>query len=244
LDPLKEDRPISNPSSSSSSGGSGGSGGGGSFNRDRRPDSKNAHLINRQIRASYIRVIGKDGEQLGILDTRQARDLAEGLGLDLVMMSATSDPPVCKIMDYGKFKYEEKKKAQVAKKKQVHVEVKEVQLRPKTDVHDLQHKANSTLKFLEDGNKTKVTVFYRGRELQNLALGWETLQEFAGLLNDQAVIEGGPKMEGKRLWILFAPPPPGKKVTPGALVAQIPSGPPAGYSAPPPPQRRPGTFRR
>lgn len=153
------------------------------------------------------------------------------------MVAATSDPPVCKIMDYGKFKYEEKKKAQVAKKKQVQVEVKEVQLRPKTDIHDLTHKAKSTLKFLESGDKTKVTVFYRGRELQNIAMGWVTLKEFAALLEDRAVLEAPPKMEGKRLSCLFAPLPPGKKVTPGTLEAQIPDKPPAGFRAPPPPPK-------
>lgn len=155
------------------------------------------------------------------------------------MVAASSDPPVCKIMDYGKFKYEEKKKQQVAKKKQVQVEIKEVQLRPKTDVHDLEHKAKSTLKFLESGDKTKVTVFYRGRELQNIAMGWETLKEFAGLLQDRAIIEVPPKMEGKRLSCLFAPVPPGKKIPAGSLEAQIPDRPPVGFKAPPPPPKTP-----
>jgi translation initiation factor IF-3 len=191
----------------------------------KRDNDKNAHQINRQIRAAYVRVIGKEGEQLGILDTRQARELAENLGLDLVNVSPTSDPPVCKIMDYGKFKYEEKKKAQAAKKKQIHVEVKEVQLRPKTDVHDLEHKAKSTVGFLEEGNKTKVTVFYRGRELQHASKGWDTLIEFAQKLNDRAVLESPPRMEGKRLWCLFGPIPPGKKVQAGHLLASFPKMP-------------------
>jgi translation initiation factor IF-3 len=201
--------------------------------KDKTISDKNAHQINRQIRAPYIRAIGKDGEQLGILDTRQARELAESMGLDLVMVAPNSDPPVCKIMDYGKFKYEEKKKAQIAKKKQVQVEIKEVQLRPKTDVHDLEHKAKSTLKFLESGDKTKVTVFYRGRELQNITMGWETLKEFAALLQDKAILEVPPKMEGKRLSCLLAPVPAGKKVAPGTLESQILEKLPSGFRAPP-----------
>lgn len=187
-------------------------------------------------------MIGKDGEQLGILDTRQARDIATDLGLDLVNVAPNSDPPVCKIMDYGKFKYEEKKKQKAAKKKQVIVEVKEVQIRPKTDEHDLSHKAKNTLKFLAEGNKTKITVFYRGRELQNIAMGWQTLQDFAKLLEDQAILESAPKMEGKRLSCLLGPVPPGKKVAPGTLVQGFPSEPPSSYKPPAPPQRRP--FKR
>ncbi len=184
-------------------------------------------------------MIGKDGEQLGILDTRVARDMAQEMGVDLVNVSPTTDPPVCKIMDYGKFKYEEKKKQKVAKQKQVVVEVKEVQLRPKTDLHDLEHKAKNTLKFLAEGNKTKVTVFYRGRELQNIAMGWQTLQDFAKLLDDQATLEAPPKMEGKRLSCLVGPVPKGKKVAPGTLVQGFPSEPPASYRPPAAPPRRP-----
>lgn len=173
-----------------------------------------------------MRVIGKDGEQLGILDTRQAVQLAESHNLDLVEVAGKSDPPVCKIMDYGKFKYQEKKKAQVAKKKQVIVEIKEIQIRPKTEEHDLSHKARSALGFIGEGDKVKVTVFFRGRELEHIDTGWRTLIEFAEKLEDQAVLEAPPKLEGKRLACLFAPPPPGKKLNPGALLASMPKAPP------------------
>jgi len=182
-----------------------------------------------------VRVIGKDGEQLGILDTRQAIQLAESMALDLVEVAAKSDPPVCKIMDYGKYKYQEKKKTQLAKKKQVIVEVKEIQIRPKTETHDLEHKARSALGFLEEGNKVKVTVFYRGRELEHIETGWQTLLEFVEKLNDMAVIEANPKMEGKRLGCLFGPVPPGKKLPPGALVASMPKAPPPKRPLGPPP---------
>jgi translation initiation factor IF-3 len=169
-----------------------------------------------------VRVIGAEGEQLGILDTREARSIAESQGLDLVQVAANSDPPVCKILDYGKFKYEEKKKQKAAKKKQVHIEIKEIQLRPKTDIHDLDHKAKSALKFLEDGDKVKVTVFYRGRELQHIQGGWDTLNEFTVRLMDKAVIEVMPKMEGRRLSCQFTPLPPNKKLPNGHLIASMP----------------------
>lgn len=173
-----------------------------------------------------MRVIGKDGEQLGLLDTRQAVQLAESMNLDLVEVAAKSDPPVCKIMDYGKYKYQEKKKSQLAKKNQVIVEVKEIQIRPKTEEHDLGHKAKSAIGFLEDGDKVKVTVFYRGRELEHIETGWNTLMEFTEMLQDKAILEAPPKMEGKRLGCMFGPVPPGKKMSPGHLVASMPKAPP------------------
>jgi translation initiation factor IF-3 len=178
-------------------------------------------LINRQIRFAYVRVIGKDGEQLGILDTRQATQLAESMGLDLVLVADKADPPVCKIMDYGKFKYEEKKKAQQAKKKQTVVELKEIQIRPKTESHDLEHKAKSAIGFLEDGDKAKITVVYRGREMEHLETGWETLVEFIEKLQDNAIIEAQPRLEGKRLACILAAAPKGKKLGPGQLVASL-----------------------
>jgi translation initiation factor IF-3 len=191
--------------------------------------------INRQIRTQYVRVIGRDGEQLGILSTREAIQIADGLGLDLVQVADKTDPPVCKIMDYGKYKYQEKKKAQEAKKKQVVVEVKEVQIRPKTELHDLQHKAKSTLGFLAEGNKVKLTVFYRGREMEHLAVGYQTLLEFAEQLGDAAVLEAPPRMEGKRLGCMFGPIPNGKKLPAGHLVASFPPPPkPRNNPLPPP----------
>lgn len=149
-------------------------------------------------------------------------------------------------MDYGKYKYQEKKKTQQAKKKQVIVEIKEIQIRPKTEEHDLAHKARSAQKFLEEGDKVKVTVFYRGRELEHIETGWQTLLEFAEKLEDQAVLEVSPKLEGKRLACIFGPPAPGKKPNPGALVASFPKPPPPKRSMfvpppPPPPQNNPAS---
>lgn len=166
-------------------------------------------------------MIGKDGEQLGILDIRKAQQIAESLNLDLVEVAGKADPPVCKIMDYGKFKFQEKKKLQQARKNQVHVEIKEIQIRPKTEGHDLAHKAKSALAFLEDGDKVKITVFFRGREMEHLETGWATLLEFIKRLEDQAIIEARPKMEGKRLALMLGPLPPGKKPPAGHLVQFI-----------------------
>jgi translation initiation factor IF-3 len=163
-----------------------------------------------------VRVIGPEGDQLGILDTREAIRQAESHGLDLVQVADKADPPVCKIMDYGKYKYQEKKKNQAAKKKQVVVEVKEIQLRPKTETHDINHKAQRAVEFLEEGDKVKVTVFYRGRELEHVGVGWQTLMEFARLLDGKAIIDSQPSLEGKRLMVIFGP---GKKGKPEAPLA-------------------------
>jgi translation initiation factor IF-3 len=152
--------------------------------------------------------------------------LAESMSLDLVEVAGKADPPVCKIMDYGKYRYQEKKKTQVAKKKQVIVEIKEIQIRPKTESHDLEHKAKSALGFLEDGDKVKVTVFFRGRELEHIDMGWMTLIHFAEKLNDMAALEAPPKLEGKRLACLFGPLGGTKKPIPGSLVASFPKPPP------------------
>jgi len=186
-------------------------------------------------------VIGKDGEQLGILDTRQAIQLAESLKLDLVEVAGKSDPPVCKIMDYGKYKYQEKKKAAQAKKKQVVVELKEIQIRPKTDVHDITHKAKKALEFLDEGNKVKLIVVFRGREMEHIDMGWDTLKEFVAMLSDKAFVEARPRMEGKRMSTQFAPLPKGKVNSPGTLLESLGDMPKAG---PRPPMGGGRPFRR
>jgi translation initiation factor IF-3 len=202
----------------------------GKFSRKREAEP----AINRRIRASYVRVIGKNGEQLGILDTREAIKVAQEDGLDLVQVAAASDPPVCKIIDYGKHKYQEKKKKQVAKKKQVIVEVKEIQVRPKTENHDLEHKSARAIKFIGEGNKVKITVFYRGRELEHIDVGWDTLLAFVTKLEGHAVLDMPAKMEGKRLVCIVAPIPTGKKVQEGQLLASMQK--PKNFKAPPRPQ--------
>ena len=178
-------------------------------------------ITNRRIRASFVRVIGTEGEQMGIMDTREAVRLAESLGMDLVLMAENSDPPVCRITDVGKLKYQEKKKQQAAKKKQSVIEIKEIQFRPKTENHDLEHKSKRAIDFLAEGDKVKVVVVYRGRELEHLKFGWETMKAFIAKINDGAVIDSKPKMEGKRLACIIGPIPAGKKPAPGHLLASL-----------------------
>ena len=178
-------------------------------------------ITNRRIRASFVRVIGTEGEQMGLMDTREAVRLAESMGLDLVLMADNADPPVCRITDVGKLKYQEKKKQQAAKKKQSVIEIKEIQFRPKTENHDLEHKSKRALEFLGDGDKVKIVVVYRGRELEHLGIGWETLKAFIIKINDQAVIDSKPKMEGKRLACILSAIPHGKKPSPGHLLTSL-----------------------
>ena len=150
-------------------------------------------------------MIGAESEQLGILQLQEALILAEGQHLDLVEVSPTAVPPVCRIMDFGKFKYQQSKKLQEAKKKQVQVQLKEVKLRPKTDEHDLQFKIKHVRRFLEEGNKAKITVVFRGREITHMELGQTALDKFVEELQDVALIEVRPKMEGRNMFIIVAP---------------------------------------
>jgi translation initiation factor IF-3 len=142
---------------------------------------------------------------LGILPLHEALALAESQQLDLVEVSPTAVPPVCRIMDYGKFKYQQSKKLQEAKKKQIQVQVKEVKLRPKTDEHDLLFKIKHVRRFLEEGNKAKITVVFRGREITHMNLGQVALDRFVEDLKDIAIIEVRPKMEGRNMFIIVAP---------------------------------------
>jgi len=150
-------------------------------------------------------VIGANSEQLGIIPLNEALALAESQQLDLVEVSPTAVPPVCRIMDYGKFKYQQSKKLQEARKKQVQVQVKEVKLRPKTDEHDLLFKIRHVRRFLEEGNKAKITVVFRGREITHMNLGQVALDRFVEDLKDIAIIEVRPKMEGRNMFIIVAP---------------------------------------
>lgn len=150
-------------------------------------------------------MIGANSEQLGILPLHEALAMAESQQLDLVEVSPTAVPPVCRIMDYGKFKYQQSKKLQEARKKQVQVQVKEVKLRPKTDEHDLLFKIKHVRRFLEEGNKAKITVVFRGREITHMNLGQVALDRFVEDLKDIAIIEVRPKMEGRNMFIIVAP---------------------------------------
>lgn len=145
------------------------------------------------------------GQQLGIMDTKEALNLASQQGLDLVEVAPQADPPVCKIMDYGKYVYQQKKKQQEAKKKQVQIQLKEVKLRPKTDEHDLNTKMNHIRRFLSKGDKCKVTINFRGREVIHKEQGEEVLNFIISSLEDVAKVEQAPKFEGRNMFAILAP---------------------------------------
>lgn len=153
-----------------------------------------------------MRLIDAEGNQLGIMSPREALARAEDAGLDLVEVSPTAKPPVCRIMDYGKYRYELSKKQQEAKKKQVVVEVKEIKLRPKTEKHDLDFKIKNIKKFLQQKNKVKVTLRFRGREIVYAhTMGLDTLNRVAEQLAEDGVVQQAPKMEGRQMTMLVAP---------------------------------------
>jgi translation initiation factor IF-3 len=161
--------------------------------------------INRQIRISPVRVIGDDGEQLGIMPVEQALETAESNGLDLVEVAPDSRPPVVRIMDYGKFKYEQARKARQAKKKQHNVSLKEVKFRPGIEEHDLEFKLRHARRFLEEGNKVKATMMFRGRQVAHPELGREVLSRVAGELEDVGKVESNPVLEGRNMVMVLAP---------------------------------------
>jgi len=157
-------------------------------------------LTNESIRFPRVRLIGDDGSQLGIVTSDQAREIAFEAGLDLVIVSENADPPVCRVMNYDKFRYEQKKKSQEAKKKQTVIETKEIKFRPKTDEHDLNFKIRNIKKFLADKNKVKLTMRFRGREIVYCeTIGVQAMKKIAEALVDDAIIIQEPKMEGRQL---------------------------------------------
>jgi translation initiation factor IF-3 len=156
-------------------------------------------MINEQIRDKEIRLIGENGEQLGIMSAKDAMKLAEEAGLDLVKIAPTAKPPVCKIVDYGKFKYEQIRKEKEAKKKQKVIEIKEIRLSPNIDSNDLNTKVNAARKFITKGDRVKVTLRFRGREMAHMNNSKHILDDFAESLADIAVIEKAPKVEGRSM---------------------------------------------
>ena len=162
--------------------------------------------MNRQIRAREVRVIDDEGNQLGILDTRDALKTAEERGLDLVEVAPNANPPVCRIMDFGKFLYQEKKKAQEAKKKQHVFVIKEVKFRPMIDPHDYDVKLKRLLRFLDEGDKVKATVQFRGREMARMDLGYGLLKRLEADTKDHGIVESSPERAGNRVHQIFAPP--------------------------------------
>ena len=172
--------------------------------RDRRRN-RDLPQINERIRFPKIRVIDTDRAQLGILSPEEALTIAEQKGLDLVLVSETADPPVCRIMDYGKFKFEQEKKAREAKKKQHTADVKEVKMRYKIEEHDYNVRINNAKRFLKSGDKVKATVTFRGREIQHTNLAEKLLKRMAVDLEEVAEIQQAPKREGRNMMMLLSP---------------------------------------
>ncbi len=156
-------------------------------------------FINDQIRDKEVRVIGESGEQLGVMSIQEARKLADEAGVDLVKIAPNAKPPVCRIVDYGKFKYEQLRKEKEARKKQKNVEIKEIRLSPNIDTNDLNTKVNAAKKFLEKGNRVKITLRFRGREMAHMGASVHILTDFAEALADVAVIDKQPKVEGRSM---------------------------------------------
>jgi len=163
--------------------------------------------VNDRIRAEEIRLIGADGENVGLISPARALEMAEEVGLDLVEISPNANPPVCKIMDFGKYKYEQQKREAEARKKQKTIEVKEVKFRPGTDTHDYDVKMRNVLKFLEGGDKVKITLRFRGREMAHQNLGRDLLERIAGDVEGVGKIENMPKMEGRQMIMIIGPGP-------------------------------------
>ena len=161
--------------------------------------------INEEIRASEVRLIDENGEMRGIMSIDDAMALADEANLDLVNISPNAEPPVCKILDYGKYRYELQKKEKKNKKNQKVTEVKEIRLSPSIEDHDVQVKAKTAIKFLKDGDKLKVSLRFRGRERDYVAKGYEVMEAFAELVSEYGVIEKKPKMEGRRMNMFLAP---------------------------------------
>ncbi|WP_441347158.1 translation initiation factor IF-3 [Ruegeria sp. HKCCE4150] len=171
------------------------------------PQRDTGPRVNDRIRAPEIRLIGAEGENVGVVHPAKAMQLAADAGLDLVEISPNANPPVCKIMDFGKYKYEQQKRESEARKKQKVIEVKEVKFRPNTDTHDYDVKMRNVFKFLENGDKVKVTLRFRGREMAHQNLGRELLERVAEDVKDLGKIENMPKMEGRQMIMMIGPLP-------------------------------------
>jgi translation initiation factor IF-3 len=171
------------------------------------PQRDTGPRVNDKIRANEIRLIGADGGNVGVVTPARAIEMAVDAGLDLVEISPNASPPVCKIMDFGKFKYEQQKRESEARKKQKIIEIKEVKFRPNTDTHDYEVKMRNVFKFLENGDKVKVTLRFRGREMAHQNLGRELLERVAEDTKEIGKVENMPKMEGRQMIMLIGPLP-------------------------------------
>jgi len=190
--------------------------------RDRRQREERKHRLNREIMAPEVRLSGPDNEPLGIVSLAEALRMAGEIDVDLVEIAATAVPPVCRLMDYGKFKYQEQKKAAEAKSKQKVIEVKEIKFRPGTDDGDYNIKMRNIRRFLDDGDKCKITLRFRGREITHQEIGMALLQRIRDELADLIVVEQFPKLEGRQMVMMIAP---GRKKPGGAAkpVAEVTS---------------------
>lgn len=175
--------------------------------RKKEQKDKDGFRMNYEIVAKEVRVIDDEGEMLGVMPPRDAVRMAEDRGLDLIEVAPNANPPTCKIMDYGKYKYEQKKKAQVSKKNQVVIDVKEIQLRPRTEEHDLETKLRHAKRFLEDGDKVKFNLRFKGREMAHSELGHKLMAKVIEELKGIGIPETPPKMEGKQIFCLVGPDP-------------------------------------
>lgn len=161
--------------------------------------------MNERIRAKSVRLVGVDGEQIGVMSAEEALEIAHEQGYDLVEVAEKASPPVCRIMDYGKYKYEQSKRAKEAKKHQHTIHVKEMKFRPKTEDHDYQFKLKHVQAFLENGDKVKITVRFRGREMTHTELGMRILEKLVGDTQDIASVEQQPKLEGRNMTLVLGP---------------------------------------
>jgi len=167
--------------------------------------NKLKHRVNQDISAAEVRLVGAEGEQIGIVSLAEAQNIADEANLDLVEISPQAEPPVCKVMDYGKFRFEEQKKQQAARKKQKQIQVKEVKFRPGTDIGDYNVKLRNLTRFLTDGDKVKVTLRFRGREMAHQELGRDLLKRVEADLEELGTVEQYPKMEGRQMVMVLAP---------------------------------------
>ena len=163
------------------------------------------HQINEEIRDKEVRLIDSDGSQLGIVTIQQAMDTAIQRGLDLVKIAPKAEPPVCRVMDYGKFRFEQAKKEKEAKKNQRVIEIKEIRMSPGIDTNDLNTKMRNAIKFLKEGNRVKVSVRFRGREMAHTEIGEQLLKEFAAQCEDVATLDKNPKLEGRNMAMFLSP---------------------------------------
>ena len=191
--------------------------------------------MNRQIRAREVRLIDDEGNQRGIVEIREAQKIADEAGLDLVEVAPNANPPVCRVMDFGKYLYQEKKRAQEAKKKQHIFQVKEVKFRPMIDPHDYDVKLKRLLRFLDEGDKVKATVQFRGREMARMDLGYNLLKRLEADIAEHGVVESTPERAGNRVHQIFAPP---RKGTAAAASKKTEAPRPAAKEAPKEPQQQ------